>query len=563
MPRLTGLIQATQEITSANRSKHVYSSELIPGMAPHDPNPPRGKKGSRKDKSQSDAAPAPRQLELYQHAVPGLNGSGSGAAYRLPTTPAAERAERERERQNEFTLALAQLRNLDELIDENTGEEDGENAVAMAEWLSLATYLVDSFRETRQLFPSDGKRVFTGMTRSWKRKGTKELDAAEEAARALDRMERQADEEERERAQAAEDQAQTGKQPGKPAEDKKEAADFMGLDFDGWLHLIVKYAFRLTQNDESEAAHETLTHVQLAQPFKSRPSHLLSLRLARIACYLHAGDPANVVVLARTIVLQHQFHSDAFRLLQTLVPTGQAAAEAYYYNPLLKFTIRQLRLIEDIAKGAPAVIGHTGQISLKSDKDDNDKDSTKKRQPVTRETHFLPAHSNPVYLAGYAGMLMGNRSWQSAIIYLLRALNAAPDQPVIHLALGVSYLSRAMSRKTDNREHQIAQAFGWLSQYRDLVGPGQEVEYNFGRAFQQLGLNHYAVKHYEQCLALAVTDRLAETTLSGEMDVDGARAEVREYDDYAKAAAYNLTTVYALLGRIELAKRVADRWLAV
>jgi len=33
----------------------------------------------------------------------------------------------------------------------------------------------------------------------------------------------------------------------------------------------------------------------------------------------------------------------------------------------------------------------------------------------------------------------------------------------------------------------VRQAFGFLSQYRDLLGPGQEVEYNFGRAFHHIG----------------------------------------------------------------------------
>jgi general transcription factor 3C polypeptide 3 (transcription factor C subunit 4) len=137
----------------------------------------------------------------------------------------------------------------------------------------------------------------------------------------------------------------------------------------------------------------------------------------------------------------------------------------------------------------------------------------------------------------------------------------------------------------------LLQAFGFLSQYRELVGPGQEVEYNFGRAFHQIGkrlaslplahaftlltncvysagLNAYAVKHYEQCLACAVADRLAATTLSDDMAVDAAAGdedggEEKEYDDYAKAAAYNLTTLYVFVGQPEKAKAVADRWLAV
>lgn len=62
-----------------------------------------------------------------------------------------------------------------------------------------------------------------------------------------------------------------------------------------------------------------------------------------------------------------------------------------------------------------------------------------------------------------------------------------------------------MSRQTDNRHHQIAQVrlsrppslllliplrsqgLAFMSQYRKLKGPCQEVEYNFARAFHHLG----------------------------------------------------------------------------
>lgn len=50
----------------------------------------------------------------------------------------------------------------------------------------------------------------------------------------------------------------------------------------------------------------------------------------------------------------------------------------------------------------------------------------------------------------------------------------------------------------------LIKGFAFLSRYRKLRG-GQdedvdEVDYNFGRAFQQLGLHGYAVKHYEKVL---------------------------------------------------------------
>ena len=45
---------------------------------------------------------------------------------------------------------------------------------AKGEWLATATHMVDVFRETRALFPSDTTRKFTGvlhLRRKWRRKG--------------------------------------------------------------------------------------------------------------------------------------------------------------------------------------------------------------------------------------------------------------------------------------------------------------------------------------------------------------------------------------------------------
>lgn len=50
----------------------------------------------------------------------------------------------------------------------------------------------------------------------------------------------------------------------------------------------------------------------------------------------------------------------------------------------------------------------------------------------------------------------------------------------------------------------VIKGFAFLSRYRKLRGGKEEgvdeADYNFGRAFQQLGLHGYAVKHYEKVL---------------------------------------------------------------
>ena len=116
-----------------------------------------------------------------------------------------------------------------------------------------------------------------------------------------------------------------------------------------------------------------------------------------------------------------------------------------------------------------------------------------------------------------------------------------------------SSLGRAMQRQADNRHNLVVQAFGFLSKYRDLRrltygdegGAMLEIEFNFGRAFQQLGLHSHAVTHYERVLTLAEK-----------------RAESGDDIGVAREAAYNLSLILVTTGAAPIAKEVATRWLS-
>lgn len=78
--------------------------------------------------------------------------------------------------------------------------------------------------------------------------------------------------------------------------------------------------------------------------------------------------------------------------------------------------------------------------------------------------------------------------WLTIAAYFLRALTRQPNDALICLLAGISSLSRSMNRQVDNRHHTVLQGMGLLSKYRSLrKSAHQEVEYNFGRAFHQLG----------------------------------------------------------------------------
>lgn len=111
-------------------------------------------------------------------------GARKRRVHRTKEERAAQKSDREaieRERNAEFTMAFLRLQELEGAIE--AGDDE-----AMNQWLEIATGLVDSFRSTKQLFPSDPRKRFTGMIRTHRRKGKRDLEA--EADQLADRLQR-------------------------------------------------------------------------------------------------------------------------------------------------------------------------------------------------------------------------------------------------------------------------------------------------------------------------------------------------------------------------------------
>jgi general transcription factor 3C polypeptide 3 (transcription factor C subunit 4) len=83
-------------------------------------------------------------------------------------------------------------------------------------------------------------------------------------------------------------------------------------------------------------------------------------------------------------------------------------------------------------------------------------------------------------------------------------------------------------------------------------------------------MHSHAVKHYSAVLSFpspaTVTADLDSMSLDPSADVDELPTPPTDHyatNDYHKVAAYNLVTLYAMKGEAELARGVAERWLAV
>ncbi|KAJ7236030.1 hypothetical protein C8J57DRAFT_1377318 [Mycena rebaudengoi] len=411
------------------------------------------------------------------------------------------------------------------------------------EWLIEAEKLIEGFRETRKLFGSSA--IFRGMFPVIRR-ASKDSQADE------DRM-----------ASRLHLELENDGLPGKSGTSTDSTDIFRGLHFRDWLDIFFQYCFLNTRRGRFESADEILRHILLSVAYRSRQFQS-SIRLAMITCALEAQNFTSIVDSSRKLMMLHQFNNEPLRIFMAAMSSGLRSTDAFIVSPLQKAIYREVKLSRIAAETPEMVkwIASQKRFTLPLPKageqeeanDDQDAggpdEAAFKDLTSANDAHPLPEitrRPNPVLAALYGQMCVAARSYQSAIFYLLYAYDLCPDDPMICLSIAMASIGRAMQRQADNRHHLITQAMGFLTRYRHLRGEQAdgigEVEFNFGRAFHQLGLYSHAVTHYEKVLDLA-------------------QEHQSKYTSLAQEAAYNLSLIYAMTGAAHLARLLYRRWLS-
>ncbi|KAJ7927521.1 TPR-like protein [Mycena leptocephala] len=426
---------------------------------------------------------------------------------------------------------LKSYRRLAELYPKISKEEVNDSE---REWLLQAEKMIESFRETRQLFSTSThafRGMFPALAKSKQRAKNSEADEDRMASRLHLELEDTA---------ASKIAAST--------------EVFRGVHFRDWLQLFFQYCFLLTKRGQFEVSEEILKHVLLSVVYRSRESQS-SIRLAIITCAVAAQNYPTIVEHCRKIMTVHQFNNEPLRILVAALASGLYSTDAFIVSPLQKAIYREMKLSHMTVK-TPELVRWAKQmkrfsIPVSKLEEANDEDDADGEEEPVDDVHPLPdaaRKSNPVITALYGQMSVAAKSYQSAIFYLLHAYELCPEDPMICLSLAMASLGRAMQRQSDNRHQLITQAMALLARYRhlrteQLDGVG-EIDYNFGRAFQQLGLYSHAVTHYERVLKMA-------------------ESRDTKYATVAQEAAYNLSLIYAMTGAIPLAKALYRRWLSL
>ncbi|KAJ7749292.1 TPR-like protein [Mycena maculata] len=409
-----------------------------------------------------------------------------------------------------------------------------------SEWLLCARRMIEGFCEAKQLFTSAD--YYRGMFPARKRAHSEYREADE------DRM-----------------AARLELEIGCSTNDTTSTEIFRGLNFfSEWLRIFFQFSFIITKRSSEgregkkflpgyvscvPSSSEPLTLPFPARAIPYRPSQWQApIRIAIATCAVASQRFPLVVEQFRKMIMAHQFNTEPLRIfLATMAAGGSNAMRALLSVPFMKVVKRELTR-SCTAVEAPGMMRYS-EMSKRftfSNSEENQRESIDDRER-SRPIPEAARKSKPVLTMLYAEMCNFTKNYTSAIYYYLQAYELNPKDPLLCLSIAIASIGRAMQRNSDNRPHLIAQGMGFLAQYGQLrheqSGDTGEVEFNFGRTFQQLGLYSHAVTHYEKVL------QVAEGTSSKSMSM-------------APEAAYNLSLIYAMTGAIPLAKSLYRRWLS-
>ena len=305
-------------------------------------------------------------------------------------------------------------------------------------------------------------------------------------------------------------------------------------------------------------------------------------------CALLLDDKQKLCAIGRFFMSEHQFISDSYRLYAALHRICGRPNPFYNGSPTQKFILRQIKAMDwsvmplDRRSAMEDIWSERAGFSMK-DAEGKEIQATDLDVPM---------------LMLYGQLLHANGSSMEAINYFYRARALDPDHPLVNFSLAVSYLHYALKRQSLNRHAHVMQGLSFLFRYRELrmasgnLAERQEVEFNTGRAFHMLGLEHLALPYYRNVLEIGEEirkgweeDEVAEQQRQqpgGEVDMaDGAdtagteprserdlgtkasRQKDQSREDFTLDAAYALQDLYAMAGNTRAAQAIVEKYMVL
>ncbi|KAH0538778.1 hypothetical protein FGG08_004666 [Glutinoglossum americanum] len=406
----------------------------------------------------------------------------------------------------------------------HTRARAGEDQV-LAEWMECSSDLIDDFRNSRVFYPYDKHIKFLGYSSAARKRALEGYRKRENILNAMEMM--------AERLQGSMEAN------GKQVENLPVPKDYRGISFDVWLDIFLEYALCLAKASDIDETYEIIQAAIDAIVFYHSRDSMFQIHVCWFTCALLFNDDDTICKITRWFMSTYQLTTDSYRLYAALHRLCRGSGSWYNAAPSQKYLLRQIRAMDQglITKQ----VRHIASEKVTG--------ATTGGQGMSTGGSSL----NVALLVLYGHILYAGGGYGYALIYLFRAHKLDPQNPMISLSIGLSYIHLSLKRQTENRHFQIMQGFSFLFRYYDIRKGSQhpkerqEAEYNVGRAYHMLGLAHLGVPYYEKVLKLA----------------EDIPKDAHTKETFTTDAAYNLQLIYAMAGNLELAQRITEKYLTL
>lgn len=445
----------------------------------------------------------------------------------------------EKRRQQELEMTAEAAKNFQRLQEVQDRALAGDEQ-AKGDWMKAAKELVDDFRSYKQFYPWEKYIKFLGYAANVQ--GQAAVPARNMKLAAMEERLRQ-------NLAPVEGQEQMVRLP------LKFPTEHRGIPFDTWLDIFLNYAFTLVRAGQHREAY-VVCHAARDSVIWTSSETTFLIHVAWASCAVYAGDEETCVAIARYFMRDYMPGTDSYRMFSAMCRVCQTPVSWYTSGPAQKFILRQIKTMDNIVMRRDNTATTTAAEIITT--------TTTKSSSATDPDIALDV----ALLTIYGHILFTTTSYTYALSYFARAASLDPSNPLINLSTGLAYVHYALKRQATNRQYLLTQGFAFLFRYyRDRLDGAagaaqrQEAHFNIARAYSLVGLGNLAVEYYRK--VLEEEEEKEEEDGVGVGGVDGEQQSIMGNEDLKVEAAFNVRTLCYLLGDVEGARAVAERWLVL
>ena len=240
------------------------------------------------------------------------------------------------------------------------------------------------------------------------------------------------------------------------------------------------------------------------------------------------------------------FSVDANNLATAAYRAIHVQPSAFQTGPEQKFALRRIRIM-DYA------------ILSTDDKFASLKAKLFQHELRSSDEYKLAHHEAPLLIL-YGHFMLGGSAPLTALNYYFRAYAIRPEDPMLNLCIGTSYLGLAIKRQSSNRQFQIQQGLTFIKHYYELRQKSdkllhhQEAEFNMATVWHSLGLFHLAMPAFEKCIQIG---ELIQREVRDEQKTAG------EVEDFTAEAALAIRSIMAFNGEYGTAQEITRKHLVL